>query len=141
MASCTAWQLCCRSLASGCLAVLPAEGCISYPEPPPATPRTLLCVIDELSRLGYSITTPDAQSEWYQAFRSRDGGGDQIWLRLTGDSLRPSQLDLRATGWAQQPPRGSLTSPPGTILVPPTAEQSQADSRTALDRCAGRSHE
>jgi hypothetical protein len=140
MAFCTARLMRLARTSFGGLGVLGVGGCLGY-QPPPASaasPRTLSCVIAELGRMDYSITM-SRDGSWYQAFRSRGAGADQLWLRLATDSRRPPWLELRATSWEQSPPSGPPTSPTEFTMVPPTATQAQEDARTALIRCSGSS--
>lgn len=71
-------------------------------QPPPASPATLFCALNQLTRLGY-VVAPDPGSAWNQATRVHAGIGESLWIRLVDDGRRPAWLDIRVNGWSQQP--------------------------------------
>ena len=82
--------------------------------PTPASPASLACSLNELSRLGYLLSSPAEGSEWQQAHRESGGGGDQIWIRIVDDGRHAPWLDIRASSWNQFPqgmqPNGDVRS-------------------------------
>jgi len=114
-------------------------GCFNhpFPLPPPASPRSLACVLNELGRMGYVVSMSPPGSPWYQASRSREAGGDEIWIRLVEDSLRTPWLDFRPTSWNQSSPAPIPDGQPGPVLMPPSGSQTGEDIRTVRERCGG----
>lgn len=80
---------------------LSTAGCFGQWAGPTASPASLACSLNELSRLGYLLNSPPEGSEWQQAHRERGGGGDQIWIRIVDDGRHAPWLDLRASNWNQ----------------------------------------
>lgn len=102
---------------------------------PPANPASLACSLNELSRLGYLISSPAEDPGWQQVYRQRGGGGDEIWIRLVNDGRHAPWLDLRVNSWNQfpQPLRPNGDTRPFSIR----SEQAQEDVRTVRDACEG----
>lgn len=71
--------------------------------PTPASPASLACSLNELSRLGYVLSSLGETSDWQQVYRERGGGADQIWIRIVDDGRHTPWLDLRASNWIQFP--------------------------------------
>ena len=86
---------------------------------PPATPATLFCALNQLTQLGYVVTSPEPGSSWNQATRDHAGIGESLWLRLVDDGRRPAWLDIRVNGWNQQ-----------AQILPPDAEMRPSFFRT-----------
>jgi hypothetical protein len=78
-------------------------GCLQpiQPSSPPATRGTLLCALDQLSRLGYVITPGEPGSGWQQATREHPQSGEHVWVRLVDDRRGLPWLDVRVSGWNQ----------------------------------------
>jgi hypothetical protein len=106
-------------------------GCLSRvgPLPPPATRKTLACVLTELERLGYAIDAAGTGATWFQATRVRNGSLQQVWIRLSEDGRRPAWIDVRASGWDQW---GQVEAVRGSSL------QAQNETQAAVSRCGAR---
>jgi hypothetical protein len=102
----------------------------------PASPATLACSLNELSRLGYLLSSPSDGSDWQQAYRERGGGGDQIWIRLVDDGRHAPWLDLRASSWNQFPQGMQPNGDARPFFF--RSELAQEHIRTVLDACEGR---
>lgn len=117
---------------------LSTAGCFGqWAGPKTASPASLACSLNELSRLGYLLSSPAEGSEWQQAHRERAGGGDQIWIRIVDDGRHAPWLDLRASSWSQFPQAMQATGNARPLFF--RSELAQEDIRTVRNACEGQS--
>lgn len=115
-----------------------SAGCLGqWAGPAPANPASLACSLNELSRLGYLLSSPAEGSDWQQAHRERGGAGDQIWIRIVDDGRRAPWLDIQASNWNQFPQAMQPNGDARPLFF--RSELAQEDVRTVRSVCEGRS--